>query len=222
MRTRLLVGLLTLLPLAAAAQTHVWLADARTGCKLWARKVAAIDAVTWSGPCADGLANGRGKVEFLESGKPIWTGDAGFLAGKREGASRLVSATEHIVEEEYRAGERHGWMVHTQPSGERTEHEYRSGSLTGRGVYRWADGAKYEGDFANGAFNGQGTFTAPDGRVYVGGWRNSRPYGQGALTAKLADGTIGTLSGMWRDGCYVSPDGGTAVLLATRKECGFE
>jgi hypothetical protein len=185
----------------AIAQNSDWLTDAATSCKVWARKAANIDAVKWSGQCVDGLANGRGKIEFLGGGKPVWSGEAGFLAGKREGASKLVNAEGLSSEDEYRAGERHGWTVQKNPSGEQFESEYRNGSLTGRGAYQYPDGARIEGEMSNGFFNGQGTFTAPDGRIYVGGWRNSLPHGQGALTGKLANGTVGTVSGEWRNGC---------------------
>lgn len=221
MRRALSIALASLsLTVAAAAQTPGWLADPRNGCKVWTRNVAALDAVSWSGNCVGGLANGKGELEFLKGGKAIWKGDANFVAGKREGRSKMVSADGWTFDGEYRDGQLDGQVIEITSGGDRYEGEYRNGRREGHGVYQLKDGLKYEGDFKDGQIL-RGTITFPDGATYVGGLRNNRPHGQGAFTGKLAGGEIGTISGTWRDGCFRDGAGGTAALLTTRKECGF-
>lgn len=59
---------------AASAAMHgaVWIADSRTGCKLWTHSREGVN-LTWSGRCVGGRAEGDGTIE--------WTAGAGAMRG---------------------------------------------------------------------------------------------------------------------------------------------
>lgn len=61
-----------------------WIADAKTGCKVWNPRPSPGEAVRWAGSCRDGFADGKGVLEWLRGEKPyerdegIWrTGSPG-------------------------------------------------------------------------------------------------------------------------------------------------
>ena len=179
-----------LVPLAP--NTPGWVADARTGCRNWTT-VPEGGTVTWSGPCAGGVANGQGVLQFFQNGKP--------LTRRFEG--------------ERRNGKAHGKGVTVADNGTRYEGEFRDGNLNGRGVNTLASGSRLEGEWLNGKAHGRGTFTGMDGGRYEGEWRDGKPNGQGVFT-KAGN----TYSGTWTNGCFQQGNR-RAMVAATAKECGF-
>ena len=193
---RLLVVLL--LPgspvLAQNAPSPGWRADAQNGCKVWDAVPGPDETVSWTGPCRDGLAEGRGVVQWFGGGKPIERDEGEFHAGKLTG---------------------HGVSVF--PDGSGYDGQWRDSLPNGRGVYHWAGGNRYEGEWLNNRRHGTGTETFARGDRYEGQWRNDRPEGSGTLTA--ADKQI--YSGDWSHGCF--EDGPRhASVITTHKQCGFE
>ena len=83
-----------------------FLADPKTGCKVWDPAPEPKEAVHWSGPCKNGLAEGRGTLQWTLNGKP-----------------------SDSYEGEYRAGKRNGHGVVTYRSGEKIEGEWRDDEL---------------------------------------------------------------------------------------------
>src|SRR5215469_12363443 len=74
----------------AAAQTETdappgWIADSKTGCKVWNPAPEPKEAIHWSGPCKNGYADGRGTVQWMENGKPGDRYDGEYRGGKRNG-----------------------------------------------------------------------------------------------------------------------------------------
>lgn len=59
--------LLLSLPAAMAAQPY-WIADAKTGCKVWNSEPLPKESVTWSGDCLNGKAEGRGTLTWYRDG----------------------------------------------------------------------------------------------------------------------------------------------------------
>ena len=54
----------------AIAWAGDWIADAKTGCKVWNPRPSPGEAVRWTGSCKDGFADGKGVLEWLRGEKP--------------------------------------------------------------------------------------------------------------------------------------------------------
>lgn len=148
-----LVLLLILTALPAGAQTlqSGWISDPRTGCKAWSRFNGGDPrhSISWSGPCVNGLADGKGEMRYLFEGK---VGDARY-------------------EGEMRQGKRHGRGVSWNSSGGRYEGEFRDGKHSGHGVWTTPDGDVFDGNWVNDRPHGQGTYLDKDkGVTYSGIW----------------------------------------------------
>ena len=126
-----------------------WTKDAN-GCAVWNDNPQINKAVTWSGPCVNGKAHGKGVVQFFNAGKP--NGD------------RYVG--------DYRNGKAHGWGDHTWPNGDRYVGEYRDDKRNGQGVYTFSSGNRYEGEFCHSSRHGHGVFTMANGDRYEGEFRH--------------------------------------------------
>ena len=88
-----------------------WIADSKTGCKVWNPSPQAHETIRWSGGCQNGYAQGKGTLEWFENGKP---GD------------RYVG--------EYQEGKRNGHGVVTMSNGTRIEGDWRNDELLQLGV----------------------------------------------------------------------------------------
>ncbi len=149
-RLSLLVLLLfAALPAAAQAPQEGWIADARTGCRVWNPRPLPNETITWTGLCVGGLAQGRGVVQWFKDGKP---------GGRNEG--------------EYRDGKRAGRGVYSAADGSSYEGEFRDGKESGRGVITWPSGKRYEGQLNDNKANGHGKYVSDNGTVYEGTWSN--------------------------------------------------
>jgi hypothetical protein len=190
------VAALVMIALPAAAQTSrtKWIADPNTNCQVWNPEPERNEAISWSGACANGQAQGRGILQWYRSGKPN--------GGRYDG--------------EYRNGMMNGQGVYTFASGNRYEGEWQDGKRTGRGIFTWTNGNRFEGGWLDGKRSGWAVYTF-DGKRYEGEYRNDRPNGPGTYTS--ADGAI--YAGTWTNGCF--QDGNRwAVIDATPRECGFK
>jgi TonB family protein len=104
-----------------------WIADIQTGCRVWNANPQPDESVTWSGPCANQLAQGRGTLQWFRSGLPT---------SRYEG--------------EFRDGKRNGTGIVTYGNGMRFEGEYRDNRLNGSGTYTDSNGNRYAGEFRDG------------------------------------------------------------------------
>ena len=132
MRVRALAAaLLLVVSLPAAAQTPQpgWIADARSGCRVWNPAPQPKEAITWSGACQNGLAQGRGVLQWFQDNKP---------SERSEG--------------EYRDGKLNGRGVYVWANGNRYEGEWRDGKPNGVGRLALANGDVFNGLWANGCF----------------------------------------------------------------------
>ena len=156
----------------AAPLASTWIADSRTGCKVWDPQPEPQETVRWSGGCVDGFASGPGVTEWIENGL----------------------ATEH-TEGARAAGHLQGKGVQTLANGDRFEGAWKDDRKDGQGSYTAADGATYVGGFRNDRFEGIGVMTDSRGNRYEGAWKAGRRNGQGTFTG--ADGT--RVTGLWVD-----------------------
>ncbi len=158
---------------AEARQASSWMADARTGCKVWDPVPEPTESVRWSGACVDGFASGPGVTEWLENGAVTERTEAARAGGHLQGRG-----------------------VQTMVNGDRFEGIWRDDRKDGFGTYVSAQGWTYAGGFKNDLFEGVGVMTERKGGRYEGGWKAGLRNGQGTYTG--ADGT--RFSGLWVNG----------------------
>ncbi|MGA3399613.1 MAG: hypothetical protein ABSC95_10365 [Acetobacteraceae bacterium] len=87
------------------------------------------ESITWSGGCVNGVAQGRGVLQWFENGRP----------------------SEHY-EGELRGGQMNGHGILTPGNGGRYEGEFRDGKANGFGQWTTARGS-FSGLWTNGCFN---------------------------------------------------------------------
>ena len=123
-----------------------FVADARSGCKVWNPHPRSGETVNWSGGCVNGLAQGFGNLQWLNNNK---------LYEKDEG--------------EWNEGRQSGRGTQDWSSG-RYDGELQDSEPHGRGVLT-LQSARYEGEFRNGKPYGSGTVTNLEG-VFKGNWKD--------------------------------------------------
>jgi hypothetical protein len=110
-----LVAMLGFAPIGHAqnqsGKPPAWIADSKTGCKVWNPAPQARETIRWSGSCNSGYAQGKGTLQWYENGKP----------GDR-------------YEGEYQGGKRNGHGVVTMSNGTRIEGDWRNDELLQLGV----------------------------------------------------------------------------------------
>jgi hypothetical protein len=123
-----------------------WVADAKSGCRVWDPNPQLEETVIWSGSCANGRAEGRGTAQWSKSGSPSETDDGEWRDGRQVNQGTQT------------------W------SGGRYEGELADGEPNGHGVLT-VQKLRYEGDFRNGKPNGPGTLTAGN-EIVRGIWKD--------------------------------------------------
>lgn len=101
-------GLAAGLAPAAQAASHPqarWIADPRTGCKVWDPAPQAGESIRWSGPCKDGLATGKGTVVWFEHGQAGDRYTGAYRHGKRNGYGVVTYANGETVKGDWSDGE---------------------------------------------------------------------------------------------------------------------
>lgn len=131
---------------AAPASAGAWVADAKSGCQVWNPSPQLEESVTWFGLCANGRADGRGKVEWRKAGTPSETDEGEWRDGRQVNNGTQSWATG------------------------RYEGELSDGEPNGHGVLTMQK-LRYEGDFRNGKPNGVGKLTAGSETVQ-GTWKD--------------------------------------------------
>ena len=132
---------------AAYAQPRAggFVADAKTGCKIWNPHPQPNETVSWSGACVNGLAQGSGNLQWLNDNKPYEKDEGEWKEGRQSGRGT----------QDWSAGRYGGELLNGEPHG--------------RGVLT-LQSARYEGEFRNGKAQGNGTVTNLEG-VFKGKWK---------------------------------------------------
>lgn len=166
--------------LSAAAEEKspepAWIKDPN-GCAVWSDDPQPNQTITWSGPCVNGKAHGRGAVQWFKDGEPRSRYEGEMLNGKPHGRGIYTGEiwdTRFRYEGEWRDGKWHGRGVITSTNGSRYEGEVRDSKMHGRGVFTWANGSRYEGEWRDSQPQGRGIKTSADGSGYEGEWRDGK------------------------------------------------
>ncbi len=141
---RLCIASAFILCAPAVALAGDWIADAKTGCKVWNPQPSAGETARWSGLCKDGFADGKGALDWLR-GNSQYERDEG----------------------EWRAGRQTGEGAQTWPGG-RYKGQFLDSLPHGKGVLISGE-ARYDGAFLNGKPNGRGAMTNASG-TFDGTW----------------------------------------------------
>lgn len=78
-----------------------WITTSNKPCKVWNPEPQADESVTWSGPCKDGFASGKGILFWTENGKPDVEFDGEYANGKRNGHGVLITPDGERLEGEW-------------------------------------------------------------------------------------------------------------------------
>src|SRR5216683_8306341 len=78
-----------------------WITTTNQPCKVWNPEPQPNESVTWSGPCKDGLASGKGILFWTENGKPDVEYDGEYANGKRNGHGVLITPDGKRIEGEW-------------------------------------------------------------------------------------------------------------------------
>jgi hypothetical protein len=133
-------------PAAFAADEDVnWIAD-QNGCKIANPFPQPGEAVTWSGGCKDGLADGQGTMQWTVDGKPMDRFEGTLKEGWADGQGTL------------------------EREGGRYTGDWKRSVQEGRGRFEGPDGTSYEGEWKEGKPHGNGQLQLPDGRLITGTW----------------------------------------------------
>jgi hypothetical protein len=134
-KAALALAFLIVTPIGANAQKQIeimlhWITDTH-GCKVWDSLPSANESVSWSGPCKDGYAEGKGTLAW-------------FINGKAYGS----------YEGELRGGHYDGEGTQIWPSGARYDGGWKDDRADGHGTYRNLQGEICSGVWVNGCFHG--------------------------------------------------------------------
>lgn len=150
MRSFLALCIFVLFATPLSAQTSPgWIADAKTGCRVFNAQPQPSESISWTGSCNGGLAQGQGIVHWFQNGKPNGTYEGVFSGGKMANGG-----------------------IETFPGGRRYQSDFRDNTKTGQGVMIFPDGSRYQGLWLDDKPNGFGTLTMKSGEVYSGAWTN--------------------------------------------------
>jgi hypothetical protein len=126
--------------------TGAFVADPKSGCKVWDPHPLADETVSWSGGCVNGLAQGTGSLQWLRGGKAFETDDGEWNMGRQSGRGT----------QDWNSGRYQGELLNGEPHGQ--------GVMT-------LQSARFEGEFRNGKPNGEGAATNLQG-VFKGRWKD--------------------------------------------------
>jgi hypothetical protein len=131
---------------AQSLQPGSFVADPKSGCKVWNPHPQADESAIWSGVCADGFAQGAGNLQWVHNGRPYEKDEGEWNKGQQSGRGT----------QNWSSGHYEGELLNGEPRGQ--------GALT-------LLGARYEGEFRDGKPNGTGTLTNLQG-VFTGNWKD--------------------------------------------------
>ena len=139
----------------AAKATPRWKDVAnKPGCRVWVNCYVPDSAVTWSGTCSGGVAEGQGTLEWSE-GEKTHTGTGAYSNGKRRGRWVFRQADGTVAGGPFLDGKPHGRWILRYANGIVAEGPFVDGEMLGRWVLRGANGTVAEGPLVDGKPHGR-------------------------------------------------------------------
>ena len=159
---------LTALAALALSTGGVWaaesfIADSRTGCRVWNPEPKPGETVEWDGSCKDNLAHGFGTLIWYQNGVQTEEAHGQFKAGRLEGDGRWEWSTGHRYKGDFEGGQFNGYGRFTWPSGAFYAGDFRNNERHGEGHHRAANGAQYKGPYVENERHGVGVCSLPGG-----------------------------------------------------------
>ena len=164
---------------ALAQEAPAWIGA--PDCRLAPLTPAPPQAPTWNGGCKNGLADGKGTLEWRDAAGKRYRLDGVFAAGQvaGEGSLRYPDGTQYTGT--LRNGMPDGRGYFQDPDGTQYEGDVRMGERTGTAEVLSPNGDDYKGEFKNGKRDGTGVMVWALGGRYEGAWKNDRPHGPGKI-----------------------------------------
>jgi hypothetical protein len=174
----LILGALACAP-AIAQEAPAWIGA--PACRLAAVNPAPARPPSWSGPCKDGYADGKGTLEWVDAASKHYRLEAEFVAGRVAGEGTLHTPDGSVYTGTLDNGVPDGHGYVRTAGGAQFEGDFRMGKVDGMAEGLYANGNEYTGQFKNGKRDGFGTLTWSTGGRYEGGWKEDKPSGPGKI-----------------------------------------
>ena len=188
------------------------------GCHVWNDDLVPDQTVTWTGECAESLAQGAGTLKWVSDGGKNTTESSGRIeSGKHHGRWKIRDSNGHVHEGPYEQGKRHGqWVIQWADdngdlSGNKTEGPFVEGKRQGLWTARWTDGSIEKRPYVDGKRHGQLTGRDADGDTWEFEYVEGKKHGQ--FTQRTADGKVssqgpfveGQKHGAWTERVWKGP-----------------
>ena len=165
------------------------------GCHVWNDDLVPDQTVTWTGECAESLAQGAGTLKWVSDGGKNTTESSGRIeSGKHHGRWKTRDSNGHVHEGPYERGKRHGqWVIQWADdngdlSGNKTEGPFVEGKMQGLWTARWTDGSIEKRPYVDGKIHGQLTGRDADGDTWEVEYVEGKKHGK--FTQRTADGKV--------------------------------
>ena len=165
------------------------------GCHVWDESLLPEQTVTWTGECAESLAQGAGTLKWVSDGGKKTQEETGQLqAGKYHGRWKILYSSGYVYEGPHERGKRHGQWVIQGPddngelSGNKMEGRYVEGMMQGLWTVRWTNGSIEKRPYVDDKIHGQLTGRDADGDTWEVEYVEGKKHGQ--FTQRTADGNV--------------------------------
>lgn len=142
--------------LACAPLVHAgesWIKDSK-GCKISNPTPKAKETVTWSGRCVQGVAQGKGVLQFTLDGKPGARYEGELQKGVMAGRGTLRTPDGAVYDGDWVEGKPDGYGQYTAPDGSTFAGGWTAGKQDGPGTLRKKDGSVAKGRWKDGQYVG--------------------------------------------------------------------
>ena len=149
-----------------------WTVDAESGCWVWNPNPQQEETVRWTGPCAEGPAQGEGLLawRYTEEGETRGERYVGTMArGRMHGIGTYLDAQGAVYQGEWQEGREQGRGLRVWATG-RYDGEWRAGQRHGRGIMFWINGNLFRGEFREDRPEGLGEYFSVEGGWFRGAW----------------------------------------------------
>src|SRR6185436_19710442 len=164
-----------------------WIIDQKSGCSIFNPSPAPNETIEYVGECAQGKANGFGKLTWFSDSVLTSTLEGNFKDGKWEGSILVRYFDRPLIsyQGEYKESKRVGPGLFIYSYGMRMTCTFTQGKRVGDVVMTWRNGKRYSGelkDYESDGYNdidGKGSLFFPNGDRYDGEFKESKRNGKG-------------------------------------------